>query len=116
MSRLPAALRLIIHMAMRPRRPITAAMLALSFALLAAPSHAQSVRELRERAADFAFNLDHDEAIRLLRQATAAEPNDSASHRALASTIWLTILFKRGAVTVDHYLGSFTKANVDVRN
>lgn len=82
----------------------------------AVPAQAQSARELRERAADFTFNLDHDEAIRLLRQAIAAEPNDSASHRALASTIWLNILFKRGAVTVDHYLGSFTKANVDVRN
>jgi tetratricopeptide (TPR) repeat protein len=75
-----------------------------------------SARELRERAADLTYNLDHDEAIRLLRQAIAADPNDSANHRALASTIWLQILFKRGAVTVDHYLGSFTKASVDVRN
>lgn len=77
---------------------------------------AQSGRELRERAADFTYNLDHDEAIQLLRQAVAAEPNDPANHRALASTIWLKILFIRGAVTVDHYLGSFTKASVDVRN
>ena len=75
-----------------------------------------SARELRERASDLTFNLDHDEAIRLLRQAIAADPNDPANHRALASTIWLQILFKRGAVTVDHYLGSFTKASVDVRN
>src|SRR5438093_4529878 len=117
LSQLPAALRLIIHMPMRPRRPITAiALLALSCALLAAPTRAQSARELRERAADLTYNLDHDEAIRLLRQAVAAEPNDSVNHRALASTIWLNILFKRGAVTVDHYIGSFTKANVDMRN
>ena len=75
-----------------------------------------SARELRERAADLTYNLDHDEAIRLLRQAIAADPNDPANHRALASTIWLQILFKRGAVTVDHYLGSFTKASVDMRN
>jgi tetratricopeptide (TPR) repeat protein len=75
-----------------------------------------SARELRERASDLTYNLDHDEAIRLLRQAIAADPNDPANHRALASTIWLQILFKRGAVTVDHYLGSFTKASVDVRN
>jgi tetratricopeptide (TPR) repeat protein len=117
MSHLPAALRLIIHMPMTPRRPITvAALLALSCALPAAPSGLQSARELRERAADLTYNLDHDEAIRLLRQAIAAEPNESANHRALASTIWLNILFKRGAVTVDHYLGSFTKASVDMRN
>jgi tetratricopeptide (TPR) repeat protein len=75
-----------------------------------------SARELRERASDLTYNLDHDEAIRLLRQAIAADPNDPANHRALASTIWLLILFKRGAVTVDHYLGSFTNASVDVRN
>ena len=109
MSHFPAALRLIIHMPMTPRRPITAAMLlALSFTSLTAlggeaPSAktdalgaearsakaAQSARDLRDRAADFTFNLDHDEAIRLLRQAIAVDPNDSANHRALASTIWL---------------------------
>ena len=88
----------------------------LSFALLATPSHAQSARELRERATELTFNLDHDEAMGLLRQAVATEPNESANHRALASTIWLNILFKRGAVTVDHYLGSFTKASIDIRN
>ena len=115
-SPLPAALRLIIHM-MTPRRSITAAMLlALTSALAAAPSFAQSARELRERAADFTYNLDHDEAITLLRQAIAAEPNEPAHHRALASTIWLNILFRRGAVTVDHYLGSFSKASVELRN
>jgi tetratricopeptide (TPR) repeat protein len=102
---------------MTPRRLITATtLLAVSFVLPAVPSYAQSGRELRQRASDLIYNLDHDEAIRLLRQAVAAEPNESANHRALASTIWLHILFKRGAVTVDHYLGSFTKANVDVRS
>ncbi len=74
-----------------------------------AKAAAQSTRELRERAADFTYNLDHDEAIKLLRQAIASEPNEPAHHRALASTIWLNILFRRGAVTVDHYLGSFSK-------
>jgi tetratricopeptide (TPR) repeat protein len=101
---------------MTSRRPITAAML-LALLLPASPAtaRAQSARELRERAADLTYNLDHDEAIRLLRQAVVAEPDNSANHRALASTIWLDILFIRGAVTVDHYLGSFTKASVDVR-
>ena len=104
-------------MFMTPRRSITAAVL-LALWLLSCPAAAaaQSTRELRERAADLTYNLDHDEALRLLRQAVAAEPNDPANHRALASTIWLDILFTRGAVTVDHYLGSFTKASVDVRN
>ena len=87
--------------------------------LLPAPSFAApqpSARVLRERAADLTYNLDHDEAMRLLRQAVANEPRDPANHRALASTIWLNILFRRGAVTVDHYLGSFTSASVELRN
>jgi predicted Zn-dependent protease len=52
----------------------------------------------------------------LLRQAVAAAPDEPANHRALASTIWLNILFQRGAVTVDHYLGSFSRSNVEIKN
>lgn len=101
---------------MTPRRSITAAvLLALSFSPFPAAAHAQSTREMRAKASDLAYNLDHGEAIAILRQAVAAEPNDPANHRSLASTIWLDILFQRGAVTVDHYLGSFT-ASVDVKN
>jgi tetratricopeptide (TPR) repeat protein len=81
-----------------------------------APAAAQTTRELRDRATDFAYNLDHDEAIRLLRQAIAQEPSNPANHRALASTLWLNILFRRGAVTVDHYLGSFSAANVALKS
>src|SRR5579859_6634440 len=93
-------------MSMTARRPTVAAiLLALSL---------QSPRELRDRAADLSYNLDHDEAIALVRQAVAVEPNDTANHRALASALWLDILFKRGAVTVDHYLGSFKSANVQM--
>jgi tetratricopeptide (TPR) repeat protein len=92
-----------------------AVMLALAIALPDA-AFGQSSRELRDRASDLVYNLDHAEAIALLRKAVAADPNDSNNHRALASTIWLDILYRRGAVTVDHYLGSFTKENVDVKN
>ena len=88
----------------------------LACVLVAAAAGAQTVRELRMRAADLSYNLDHDHAVALLRQAIAMAPNDSASHRALAGIIWLQILFRRGAVTVDHYLGSFTDANVDLKN
>ena len=83
---------------------------------LAAPAHAQSPRELRDRATELTYNLDHDEAIRLLRQAVAAAPADPANHRALASTIWLNILFQRGAVTVDHFLGGFSRATVEIKD
>ena len=58
---------------MTARWPITAAVL-LTFAVLCVPrsANAQSSRELRERAADLVYNLDHAEAIRLLRKAVAA--------------------------------------------
>lgn len=73
-----------------------------------------SSADIRARAADLAYNLDHREAIALLRQAVADAPDDAANHRALASAIWLEILFLRGAVTVDHYLGSFSRSRVDL--
>ena len=75
---------------------------------------AQTSREVRARAADLSYNLDHDEALMLLRHLVISDPGDPAAHRALASALWLDILFKRGAVTVDHYLGSFTTANVQL--
>jgi tetratricopeptide (TPR) repeat protein len=101
-------------MSMTLRRPAVAA--ALFLACLTVPARAQTPRELRDRATDLAYNLDHDEAIRLLRQAVASAPSDSANHRALAATIWLNILFQRGAVTVDHYLGSFSRSSVEIKN
>jgi tetratricopeptide (TPR) repeat protein len=105
-------------MLMTARRPTVAAMLLALVIVLAAPALAgnDAARDLRARAADLTYNLDHDEAIALLRRAVAADPNDTTTHRALATTLWLDILFKRGAVTVDHYLGSFTSANLNIRN
>jgi tetratricopeptide (TPR) repeat protein len=58
-----------------------------------------------------AYNLDYDEAIALGRKAVALEPGNPRLHRGLASIIWQQILFKRGAVTVDYYLGSITTSN-----
>jgi len=76
---------------------------------------AQPSKELRDRASDLAYNLDHEEALRVLREAIRLDPADPANHRALAGTIWLNILFRRGAVTVDHYLGSFSRATVELK-
>lgn len=104
-------------MTMTARRPTVAAMhlfLILATAVSASSRAQQSTRDLRLRAADLSYNLDHDEAIKLLRQAVAVDPDSTVNHRALASALWLDILFKRGAVTVDHYLGSFTNANVQL--
>ena len=58
-----------------------------------------------EAAQDAAYNLDNPEALALARRAVQEAPHEPASHRGLASILWLNILFVRGAVTIDHYLG-----------
>ncbi len=98
---------------MSPRRLQAAVVIAASLSG-AVPAAAETARELRDRAAEFAYNLDQQESIRLLRQAVAVDPNDSATHRALASSVWLDILFQRGAVTVDHYLGTVSRSMIKV--
>jgi tetratricopeptide (TPR) repeat protein len=77
-------------------------------------AHAQSAADLRTTALDLAYNLDHDQALDQLRRAVRLAPDDPAPHRSLASVLWLNMLFRRGAVTVDHYLGSFSRAKVDL--
>jgi tetratricopeptide (TPR) repeat protein len=79
------------------------------------PAAQPSATDLRRTALDLAYNLDHDEAIVLLRKAVAAAPEDPATHRALGSVLWLHMLFLKGAVTVDHYLGSFSRARVNMK-
>ena len=99
---------------MRQRRPTAALAALLTLAFTVHPHARDAYADLRARAADYAYNLDHQQAIDLLRQAVAAAPEDAANHRALASSIWLKILFLRGAVTVDHYLGSFSRSQVNL--
>jgi tetratricopeptide (TPR) repeat protein len=44
------------------------------------------------------------------RQAIAADPDDAAAYRGLATTLWLSITFRRGNMTVDDYLGRPTSS------
>ncbi|HEY7501907.1 MAG TPA: tetratricopeptide repeat protein [Vicinamibacterales bacterium] len=74
-----------------------------------------SAETLRARGTELVYEHEHDEAIKLLRQAVALAPEDPATHRSLAGALWLKMLFLRGAVTVDHYLGSFTRPRVDLK-
>ena len=76
--------------------------------------YGQTSKDLRQRALELAYNLDHDQALELLRRAVALSPDDPAPHRSLASVLWLNLLFRRGAVTVDHYLGSLSRSSVDL--
>jgi tetratricopeptide (TPR) repeat protein len=75
----------------------------------------QTSTELRRQAFDHAYNLDHDDAMVLLRKAIELDPGDPAAHWSLASVLWLNMLFRKGAVTVDHYLGSFSRARVEMK-
>jgi hypothetical protein len=76
-----------------------------------APATTTGVATLRSAMAA-AYNLDHDEALALARRATALDPDNPKVHRGLAAILWMHILFNRGAVTIDHYMGSISKSNV----
>jgi hypothetical protein len=84
----------------------------LSAALIApAPAFANSASAaLRARAAAETYNLDRDRAAETFRQAAAADPQDAAAYRGLASTLWLSITFRRGNMTVDDYLGGVSRS------
>jgi tetratricopeptide (TPR) repeat protein len=69
---------------------------------------------LIEKAFDAAYNLDHPQAIDSLDKALAADPNDPDAHRAAAVIAWLRIGFLRGSITVDDYLGSVSKPNINM--
>jgi len=64
---------------------------------------------LRAKGANHIYNLEHDLALEAFRQAVAADPNDAAAHRGVASVLWLGITFRRGNMTVDDYLGRAQK-------
>jgi tetratricopeptide (TPR) repeat protein len=71
-------------------------------------------QEFVRRAFDFAYNLDHPEAIDSLEKALAADPNDPDAHRTAAVIAWLRIGFLRGSITVDDYLGNVSKPNINM--
>src|SRR5471032_3180441 len=60
---------------------------------------------LRAKAATHTYNLEHDLALATFRQAVAADPQDAGAYLGLASSLWLSITFRRGNMTVDDYLG-----------
>lgn len=64
---------------------------------------------LRAKGANHIYNLEHDLALDAFRQAVAADPNDAAAHRGVASALWLGITFRRGNMLVDDYLGRASK-------
>jgi tetratricopeptide (TPR) repeat protein len=89
-------------------RALTVGILVVALGLTARAGGNPESERLRIQAYDQAYNLDRDEAIATLKRASAADGEDPGVYRALASVTWLDILFRRGVVTVDDYIGHLT--------
>src|SRR5258708_32937969 len=99
---------------MTGRKACRVAGIAALLAAVAAPARANAESEaLRARAANHTYNLEHDLALATFRMAVAADPQDAGAYRGLASSLWLSITFRRGNRTVDDYLGRPTKPNAN---
>jgi tetratricopeptide (TPR) repeat protein len=87
---------------------------AVLFILLASPrADANPASDaLRLRAATDFYNQDNERAALIYRQAIAADPEDAAAYRGLASTLWTSITASRGMLTVDAYLGGASRPNM----
>jgi tetratricopeptide (TPR) repeat protein len=84
--------------------PATAAPQA-GFKDAAVHGRASEAAALKARGLEFGYNLDYDQAQDAFRAAIEANPTDSNVHRLAAATLWISTLFKQGAVTADDYLG-----------
>jgi tetratricopeptide (TPR) repeat protein len=80
--------------------------------LVDARAQAPNAAQLRSQAFAQAYNLDYPEAVASFDKALALEPNDSATHRARAAATWLHIIFRRGSITVDQYLGGASRSDL----
>ncbi|TAK11559.1 MAG: hypothetical protein EPO35_12225 [Acidobacteria bacterium] len=85
------------------------------FAMLAlATSAGTEARASIDRVFDLAYNLDYPEAYAEGYRLIAERPNDPMSHRALATVSWMEMVFRRGAASIDHYLGNVTETQFNV--
>src|SRR5580765_7159457 len=73
---------------------------------------AEDARTLRMRGSDAAYNLDYPQAVALYDQAIALDPSNPAGYRARAAAAWLHIIYRRGSITVDQYLGAVHRGDV----
>jgi tetratricopeptide (TPR) repeat protein len=76
---------------------------------------APTVEDQIQHGFDLAYNLDHEQALDAMKQAAAQDPASSGAQRALAVVTWLNLLFTRGTVLVDDYLGPVTKKDVNLK-
>lgn len=91
----------------------SAAWLALVTTVAVAAAETESpTYAVRTRALELAYNLDLDEPVAIMQRAAKEHPNDAATFRTLATLAWLRILFARGSITADDYLGPVTKQTI----
>jgi tetratricopeptide (TPR) repeat protein len=98
-------------------RPPAGFVVASAIVLLGIPAEASANREseaLRARAATEFYNLDHDQALVTYRRAIAADPQDAGAYRGLAGSLWLSITYRRGNMTVDDYIGRVSRPNISI--
>lgn len=62
-----------------------------------------------QQAFKAAYNLDESDALALAHRCVAIGPEEPSAHRALATILWLDILFKRGAVVSDQFTSGSVK-------
>lgn len=93
-----------------------ATVILLALLCLARPAQLAGLDVTAELAAAFdaAYNLNYDEAMRQAETVVSKHPDSSAAHRALATIIWMHLLFDRGALTIDHYLGGVSQSDIDL--
>jgi tetratricopeptide (TPR) repeat protein len=85
----------------------------VALATAAATLQANPATDARlQKAFAQAYNLDHDEAVAEMREAIRQDPTNPAPYRALATVTWLNLLYKRGLVLVEHYLGPVSRQDV----
>jgi tetratricopeptide (TPR) repeat protein len=92
------------------RSVLLAAVLVLG-AAGSAPADERVLALLRE-GNEATYNLDYDRALSLYEQARSISPDDPTVHRAIATAAWLRIIFQRGTVTVDDYMGKLSSGDV----
>lgn len=68
-----------------------------------------------DQAFQAAYNLDQPAALTLARRAVATSPAEPKAHRTLAAVLMLEMLFRRGAVSVDHYMAGMTRMQASLQ-
>lgn len=85
---------------------------ALPAALPPPPSTVYSPKLME--AIEATYNLDFDVALTKARAVIASDPEDPGAYRAVATVLWMQMLFGRGGTYIDHYLGKATKKQFNV--